>query len=254
MAPAQKANPWAPPTQQQDYNQGAQQRMSQPTAAQSYYAAYQPTTIAGDALSNRQQNGYGASAVADRYQSQLGTQNQQTASGSIINQLAGFDATQRGDNFSNGLKDANIGTNAANAQGLFNERPDVGRAGRDGRRERPDRVGPIYQRSGERRFRHWPIHGSYLNSGNSDTGRFLAGFDPNSTQALGENYQRLKSMGPTYEEDFYTSQLAGDNPAYNQLKADFIKDQQRASAARGAFVNGNSMDLEQRGLSRLAGR
>ncbi len=92
---------------------------------------------------------------------------------------------------------------------------------------------------------------NYLKSGQSSTGQFLAGFDPTKNAGLTDTYGRIAADGPQYEEDFYTSQMNGTNPAFNQLKADYLKDTQRASAARGGFVAGHSMDAEQRGLSRL---
>lgn len=93
---------------------------------------------------------------------------------------------------------------------------------------------------------------SSMQAGQGDTGKFLAGFDPNQTQGLGKTYEKLAAEGPTYEEDFYTSQLAGDNPAYNQLKADTIKQAQRSSATRGGFGSGVAIDNENRAVSHLA--
>jgi len=88
--------------------------------------------------------------------------------------------------------------------------------------------------------------------GGGDSGRFLGGFDANRQGALHDTYGKLAAEGPTYEEDFYTSQMTGENPAFKQLKQDFIREQQGSAAARGGFTSGQALDMERRGLSRLA--
>lgn len=93
-------------------------------------------------------------------------------------------------------------------------------------------------------------------SGDTNSGRLLDKTDnPYETVALGDTYDWTKGQteAPSYSEDFYTSSLTGTNPAYELLKKDFVKDTQRSTAARGGFVSGKAMDVEGRGLARLAG-
>lgn len=87
---------------------------------------------------------------------------------------------------------------------------------------------------------------------NNDVARFEDSYDPNDPGATGDNYGRLRSEGPTYEEDFYNSQVTGNNPAYNQLREDAMRDSARGAAARGGFVSGRALDLEGRTSARLA--
>lgn len=91
-----------------------------------------------------------------------------------------------------------------------------------------------------------------IGSNQGDTGKFLQNFDVNKTAGLGDTYAKLAAEKPGYMEDFYTSQQTGTNPAYEALKKDFIRDSQNTAAARGGFVSGKAIDIENRGLSRLA--
>jgi hypothetical protein len=93
---------------------------------------------------------------------------------------------------------------------------------------------------------------NYLKGPESASQQFLAGYNPNETRALDSTYQKLAAEGPTYEEEFYTSQLAGNNPAYNQLQDDASRRARFSSAARGGFSSGMALDNERRTTSRLA--
>ncbi len=93
---------------------------------------------------------------------------------------------------------------------------------------------------------------SQIASNQGDTGKFLQNFDVNKTAGLGDTYSKLAAEQPGYMEDFYTSQLTGTNPAYEQLKKDFIRNSQNTAAARGGFVAGRAIDVENRGLANLA--
>jgi hypothetical protein len=90
------------------------------------------------------------------------------------------------------------------------------------------------------------------NSRQDDTAQFLDNYDPNRTQGLADTYSKLAAEGPTYEEQFYTSQLAGDNPAYNQLAKDLERQTATSSAARGGFVAGKTLDMQRRAGANLA--
>lgn len=92
----------------------------------------------------------------------------------------------------------------------------------------------------------------HLMSGNSESRQAMAGFDPTQTAGLRETYDRLRNEGPTYEEDFYTSQRDGTNPAYEMLKQDAQKQARDSAAARGGFVSGKAIDSENRTTARLA--
>jgi hypothetical protein len=85
-----------------------------------------------------------------------------------------------------------------------------------------------------------------------DTAQFLDSYDPNKTRALDSTYQTIAGQGPSYSEDFYTSQLAGDNPAYDQLQKDLERKTATSSAARGGFVAGKSLDMQRRAGAQLA--
>lgn len=91
-----------------------------------------------------------------------------------------------------------------------------------------------------------------IRGGGGQTGKFLQTFNPNSTKGLGETYKALKDEGPTYEEEFYTSQLNGDNPAYAFLRDQTERDARRGAAARGGFVSGLAMQAERDADTRLA--
>lgn len=91
-----------------------------------------------------------------------------------------------------------------------------------------------------------------MKEGSSPLAEFLRGYRPGDTQALGETYKRLSAEDTSPEEEFYQQQLTGQNPAYNMLKEDTLRDVRRGANARGAFVSGKSLELEDRSGARLA--
>jgi hypothetical protein len=90
-----------------------------------------------------------------------------------------------------------------------------------------------------------------LKSGDTELGRLSAGFDPNKTVALGDMYKKLSGEGPTYEEQFYNSSLEGDNPAYNYIREQTMRDINRQANARGGFASGHAMSQQKDALTAL---
>lgn len=243
------------PTQQRDYQAGANQRMSGPTNAQQWFNAYQPSTYMQNYTANRQRTGYGPNAVADRYTQRQGSageqsnaqgllggmnpwatsgQNQSTGrmaerralgptqTGSMLGELAGMAPSARGDRLASGVSTMRVGANAQTAQ---------------------DRILGGETAGGQMLGR--------MTAGGGNSGRFMAGFDPTKTMGLGATAAKLAGEGPTYEEDFYTSQLAGTNPAHLRALERVRKESRNAAAARGGFVSGKAIDNEQRGVTAL---
>jgi len=256
------------------------------TQLQDYYSnfnSYQPT-LAQDYFSRRQQTGYGPNPLMDRYNARAGAPDDSRLD-SRLGMLESF--ATGGTNAEGRMTERrNLGPDALDArmtsrQQFANQPTSTARVNTDlnervydaqsGRTQSmmEQMQGGVYAGLLENEMRDGTTAGgrmlsslvsgdtaggrmrTSMASGEGDSGRFLAGFDPNATRGLEDTYNRLASEGPTYEEDFYLSQLNGENPAFNQLKGDFIKDQRRSAAARGGFVSGRAMDLEQRGLSRL---
>ncbi len=227
------------PTQSRDQYQSTVARNSGPTNSQAYFNAYSPTTYMQDYASGRQAQGISGGQLDQDYGalSQWATSGQSNATGrmndlrnlgatstsGMLSELAGMDPSRRIDSTAAGIGNTQMGVNAGAAQG---------------------RIASGQSEAGKL--------SSYLRSGQSDTGKFLNGLDVRETAGLGNTFDKLAAEGPGYMENFYTQQLTGENPAYNQLKEDFIRDSRNSAAARGGFVAGKSIDIENRGLSRLA--
>lgn len=246
----------------------AQGRYASPTNSQSFYNSYRPTSIAQSRLQSRPQ-------VPMRLEGELGSlrsfANGQTTSGGLMEsfqdrygQTDALDSrTDERRAFANQPTNTSSALDAVNkldptantrdAFGLLSNR-DVSRFSSgygDQVRSGSTQGGQMLTdlRSGSNAGGRFS---SYLTGPNSESGRAMEGFDPSKTAGLGETYSKLAAEGPTYEEDFYTSQRDGTNPAYEMLKNDAQKQARASAAARGGFVSGKAIENEGRVTSRLA--
>lgn len=243
------------PTQQRDYQAGAQQRMSGPTNAQAYYNAYAPSTYMQDYTQNRQQSGYGPNVVADRYSQRQGTAGEQSNAQGLLGGMTPW-ATS-GQNQSTGRMAARGQLGATSTSGMLGELGGMAPSARNDSLSRQVNGMPVGVNSAaaQNRILGGATAGgqmqSRMNAGGGDSGQFLAGFDPTKTMGLGSTYSKLAAEAPTYEEDFYTSQMAGDNPAHLRALERVKKEARGAAAARGGFVSGKAIDNEQRAVTGL---
>jgi len=254
LYPSDASGPAGMPTQQQDYYAGATQRLAgKPTASQAYYEAYYPSTYMQDYFQQRQANGYGPNVLQQRYDQRqaAGPDSQLDA---LLPQLQSW---ANSGSLTSGRLGERRNLGATETSGLLPELADLDPSQRSDAFARQLQGGESAsgQMLADLRAGNSPTSDlyEYLLSGDSSLGGFLQGFDPTKTAALSDAYAKIAGAGPNYEEDFYTSSLTGDNPAYNQLKGDFVRDTQKSYAARGGFNSGEAMDFESRGLSRLAG-
>lgn len=229
------------------------------TNAQSYYDNYRAPTGAQNYYQQRQATGYGPNQVADRYSSRAGS----SAPSYLSGNLGTLGSFAQGGTTSGGLMGQFQGRYAQPDQldsrtgerRAFAQQPTT----TSGALRRIDSLDPAQQSARQstslgnfNEGRMTNAFGSHLAGPNAESSRAMAGFDPTKTAGLGDTYSKLAAEGPTYEEEFYTSQLAGKNPAYEQLKADAMKDARNSAAARGGFVSGKAVENEGRLISRLA--
>jgi hypothetical protein len=239
------------PTQQRDYAAGAQQRMSGPTNAQAYYNAYAPSTYMQDYTQGRQQNGYGPNVVADRYAQRQGTAGEQSNAQGLLGSMNQW-ATSGMSNSTTRMNDRR-GLGSTSTSGILGELGAMSPSARNDRLGQQVNAMPVGTQSGaaQARILAGATSGgqqlSQMQGGGSDSGRFLGSFDPTKTMGLGSTYGKLAAEAPTYEEDFYTSAMAGDNPAHLRALDRQMRADRNSAAARGGFVSGKAIDNEQRG-------
>jgi hypothetical protein len=247
-------------TYQPTYSQDLYNRtVSAPTTgnAQDFYSNFRPTTSAADYLRQRQASGYGPNYSVDRYSTRVGSasapMNLERELGTFRDfATGGTSAARRSSDLRGEFAGPDILDNRINARTLNTDQAGVGANYFSGRLDRGDTAGGRVMADLASGNTQGGKFVDYLKGNESASNRFLGGFDPNSTRALDETYSRLRDEGPTYEEDFYTSTVAGNNPAYNFLKEELGRDLRNSAATRGGFVSGKALENEERGFARLA--
>jgi hypothetical protein len=238
-------------------------RYMKPTNVQNWYSRYKPGQTVQNQYNYRKQVGYGASPIADRYR-----ERRTSGPTSLKANLGGFElfanAPSKWDAYQKELRGKFGGytelMSRSRARNSFDPTAETKRF-REGLvdtdfTQRTDRLAKDALSRGNdvARMADRKLATETFNPYGGQGSAFMATFDPTKTQGLGDTYKALAAEGPTYEEDFYLSQMKGDNPAFAFARDQTLKDLQKSAAARGGFASGRSLEREQSALTELGAK